>query len=124
VDRSLGGKIIPRALEARGWKVKRHDKHFPQDAEDTAWIYGAGAKGWIIVTADDDIRYNPLEREALQKCGTLAFIFADKGNMTGPEMAAVLIKAEKAIFRTIAKQKPPGVFRVYADGRVAKCYLG
>jgi hypothetical protein len=123
VDRSLGGKIVPLALELHGWNIKRHDKIFHQDADDPTWIYGAGKQGWIILTGDNRLRYNPLEKDALKNCGTLAFILADKRDLKGREMADVFIKAEKAIMRAIKTQPAPGVFRVYSDGHIAKCYL-
>jgi hypothetical protein len=64
-----------------------------------------------------------MEKEALKKSGTLTFILARKGHLKGPEMAAVFIKAEKAIFRAIKKHRSPAAFRVYDDGHIEKCRL-
>jgi hypothetical protein len=76
-------------------------------------------KGWIILSADQRIRYNPEERRALIESGTLAFLLAGGNNQTGEEMAAGFLKAEAKIFRFVRKQRPPAIFKVYtSDGRV------
>ena len=40
---------------------------FKEDTEDVDWIPQAGQEGWIVVTADREIRRNPAEREALKQ---------------------------------------------------------
>ncbi len=123
VDRSLGGKQVPGALAAHGWAIKAHDDVFPQNTPDTIWIKSVGAKGWIILTADDNLRYNPLEKAALNASGTWTFILAPRKNLRGVEMAQAFIKAERALLKAIAKYPPSSAFRVSADGKITKCSL-
>jgi len=80
-------------------------------------------QGWIILTADDNLRYNPLEKAALNASGTWAFILAPRKNLRGLEMAQAFIKAERAMLKAIAKHPPSSAFRVSADGKITKCSL-
>src|SRR5262249_54932445 len=64
IDRSLGRKKVPEALRAAGLEVRVHDELFPQGTQDVVWLSEAGANGWVVVTRDDRIRYNQLEKQA------------------------------------------------------------
>jgi hypothetical protein len=118
VDRSLGGKIVPTALRVAGWAVERHDDHFPDDTADTAWIQEVGRRKWIILTADQRVRYNPPEKAALLASGTYTFLLASRKDFTGAEMAATYVAAKSAILHAIANHRPPAIFKVYQNGRV------
>jgi hypothetical protein len=118
VDRSLGGKVVPTALAGAGWLVERHDAHFKDNTADTTWIHSVGQRGWIILTGDQRIRYNPPEKAALLASGTHAFMLAGPKDFTGAEMAATFIAAQGAMLRAIEKHRPPALFKVYQDGRV------
>ena len=127
IDRNLGSKKLPDALRAAGWIIEIHEKHFPDNAndaeeDDTRWITFAGQKQWIILTADKGILFNPLERDALNTCGTLAFMLAKK-NLTGEQMAAVFVKAKVQIWRKIKNQKPPGIFKVRTDSHQVELWV-
>jgi len=118
VDRSLGGKIVPTSLIAAGWRIERHDDHFRHNTADTVWISAVGKRGWIILTADQRIRYNPPEKAALLASGTHTFLLAGRKDHTGVEMAAAFVAAQSGILHAIATRKPPALFKVYGDGRV------
>jgi hypothetical protein len=51
-------------LRAAGARVEVHIDHFPQDAADADWIPEVGRRGWVLITKDENIRRNPLERAA------------------------------------------------------------
>jgi hypothetical protein len=123
VDRSLGGKVVPGRLRDAGWLVERHDDHFAADTPDPEWIAGAGNRGWIILTADERIRYNPLEKAAFLTSGTLIFLLGNRKSMTGAEMAEAFIAAEKSIFNAIARQAPPAIFKVSVSARRAELWI-
>lgn len=114
VDRSLGGRSVVRILREAGWKVERHDDHFPADTPDTTWILEVGRRGWFILTADDRLRYNPTEKGALLSSGTLTFILASRKNLTGPEMGGAFRAVRASILAVIESQPPPAIFKVYA----------
>ena len=117
VDRSLGGKVVPTTLRKAGWKVERHDDHFSDDTPDTAWISAAGKRGWIILTADERIRYKPVEKAALLASGTLTFLLASRKGLTGAEMAEAFLSVQTSIGNAITRQRPPAIFKVYAAER-------
>jgi hypothetical protein len=114
IDRSLGSTVVFEALCRAKWKVERHDDHFSPTTEDTVWIRFAGVQGWIILSADQRIRYNPEERRALIESGTLAFLLAGGNNQTGEEMAAGFLKAEAknwsgaALRAAVKRERPEG----------------
>jgi hypothetical protein len=56
---------VPDALRGAGLDVRVHDDLFPQGTEDVIWLRDAGAHGWVVLTRDDRIRYNQLEKEAV-----------------------------------------------------------
>jgi hypothetical protein len=114
VDRSLGGKVVPSKLRAAGWRIERHDDHFPENTPDTKWIAEVGRRGWVILSADARIRYRPAEKIALLNSGTLTFLLASRKGMTGPEMADAFIAVQTSIAKIIARQKPPAIFKIYA----------
>ena len=60
IDRSLGKKIVAQALRDIGETVEIHDDHFAPDAKDEDWLVEVGKRGWIVLTKDDRIRYEPL----------------------------------------------------------------
>ena len=116
---------MPAKLREAGWLVKRHDDHFSDDTPDTEWISEAGRRGWIILTADERIRYKPVEKAALLASGTLTFILASRKGLTGLEMADAFLTVQTSIFHAIIRQQPPAIFKVYgAERRIALWVAG
>ena len=83
VDRSLGRKIIPGALRQAGEEVRVHDDYFQQDAKDEVWLADVGKRGWIVLTKDKNIRYRPVELQALLLAKVRAFVLTARGDLTG-----------------------------------------
>lgn len=117
VDRSLGGKSVVGVLRKAGWQVERHDDHFPPDTQDEDWIKEVGKRGWFILTADDRLRYNPREKEALVSSNTLTFILTGRANLKGEEMGNAFRDVRQIILSAISSQRPPAIFKVYASSR-------
>lgn len=69
VDRSLGRGPVAKAIRDAGFEVELMDDHFAQDADDADWIPDVAAHGWVIVTRDRRILFNPVERAALARSG-------------------------------------------------------
>ena len=82
LDRSLGSRLVAEALRAEGETVEAHDAHFTKDASDVEWLGAAGRKGWVVVSKDDRIRLNEVERMALAEAGVAAF-FLGRSDLTG-----------------------------------------
>jgi PIN like domain len=56
---------VPEALRAAGLDIRVHDELFPQATQDIVWLTEAGAQRWVVITRDDRIRYNQLEKQAV-----------------------------------------------------------
>ena len=117
LDRSLGKHIVADRLRAEGMAVEVHDDHLPQDAPDEDWLALVGAKGWVAITKDRDIRYRAAELEAIQRHAARVIVIRMK-NATGPDHAALLVKARRRIARFAAKTPPPFVAGIYRSGAV------
>src|SRR6266581_6514163 len=115
LDRSLGKKLIATALRAEGATVFVHDDHFPSDSRDEDWLAEVGRRGWIVLTKDTRIRYRALERNALIGAGVGAFILT-AGNLNGPEMASVFVKALPRIQKFLGKHQRPFIANITGSG--------
>jgi hypothetical protein len=76
-------------LTKLGVRSERHVAHFHRGIPDETWLPLVGSKGWILLTADKRIRYNLLEKHALEEHAVREFVFTS-GNMSGQDMATAL----------------------------------
>lgn len=76
-----------------------------------------GSKGWVLLTADKRIRYNFLEKRALQQHAVREFVFAS-GNMSGEDMGAALELALPKMRRLARRLEPPFVAGITRSGGV------
>lgn len=118
LDRSLGGRLVFEALRAKGERVEVHDAHFPKDAPDVAWLGAVGHKGWVVLSKDDRIRLNEVERDALTEAGVAAF-FLGRSDLTGPQMASAIVTALPTMKRALRRFPIPFIARISADGDVS-----
>src|SRR5947208_14647121 len=98
IDRSLGRKKVPEALRAAGLDVRVHDEQFAQATEDVGWLTEAAAKRWVVITRDDRIRYNQLEKQAVL-AGKLRFFSITSSALTGDEAATLILAAVSSMTR-------------------------
>jgi hypothetical protein len=61
----MRARRVPEALRAAGLDVRVHVELFPQATQDDVWLTKAGAQRWVVITRDDRIRYNQLEKQAV-----------------------------------------------------------
>lgn len=115
IDRSLGGRLVAQALRDAGAMVEVHDDHFPQNTQDVGWLKEVGRRGWVVLSKDERIRRNPLEREALENAGVRAF-FLTKQGLTGPEMAALFVQALKGMRNRAVSQPAPFIYTLSSSG--------
>jgi hypothetical protein len=118
LDRSLGGRIVSSVLRSHGEAVETHDSHFPKDAPDVEWLGAVGCKGWVVLSKDDRIRLNEVERRALAAAGVVGF-FLSRSNLTGPQMASVFVRALPAMKRALRRFQAPFIARISAEGDVS-----
>jgi len=76
-----------------------------------------GSNGWALLTADKRIRYNLLEKRALQQHAVREFVFAS-GNMSGQDMATALELALPKMRRLCRTLDPPFVASITRQGQV------
>lgn len=89
---------MPEALRAAGVEIRVHDELFPQGTEDVVWLREAGLNGWIVITRDDRIRYNQLEKQAVL-AARLRFFSITSSSLTGEEAAALILSALEKMSR-------------------------
>lgn len=118
IDRSLSKRTFARFFAAAGIMCRLHDEHFAPDTPDIEWIRSVGSKGWIILSTDRRIRYNPPEKKAFLESDTFAFMIASRQPLRADEMAEIYLRAMPAICRAITSHRPPVIFKIYQDGRV------
>jgi hypothetical protein len=66
LDHQIGRYQVAEALRSAGAVVEVHLDHFRGAAPDMEWIPEVGRRGWVLITKDQNIRRNPLERAAYQ----------------------------------------------------------
>jgi hypothetical protein len=78
LDYQIGRFIVAQALRQAGARVEVHLDHFPQAAPDTDWIPEIGRRDWVLITKDQNIRRNPLERAAYEAARLRGFVVTGK----------------------------------------------
>ena len=84
---------------------------------DEIWLPLVGKNGWVLLTADKRIRYNLLEKRALDKNRVREFVFAS-GNMSGQEMAEALEQGIRKMLRMCTRIDPPFVAAITRSGEI------
>ncbi len=117
IDRSLGIEPIRTELSKVGLAVEIHDDHFARDEDDRVWLQAAGARGWVVLTKDQRLRYRPLEIAALKESNARVFVLT-AGNLRGAEIAAAFLAALQRICKVLHSLPGPFVARVSRSGHV------
>jgi PIN like domain len=111
---------VPVGLQWVGARVICHHEIFPSlapEVNDAEWLLRAGHEGWVVLTKDKAIRYNPLERQAVLAAKVRCFMLMS-GNADGYDMARALMIALPTMDRMVVEQAPPFIARVSALGKV------
>lgn len=116
IDRCLGGVLLSRELKAAGWSAEVHDDHFAHDAVDTEWLPVVAARGWVILTKDEQIGHKPGEVAAVAQHGARMIVMVSAANQRG--IAAAIMKGEEAICKICASEPAPFILKLYASGEV------
>lgn len=78
-----------------------------------------GRRGWFVVTHDEMLLRNPLERIALKASGAGTFILVSR-KLTGQQMADALVAAWPKILRFAATHSMPFIAKVYSHDHSVK----
>ncbi len=104
-------------MREAGEVVELHRDHFSQGAEDVVWLEYAAQRRWLILTKDDGISRNPLEKAMVKR--TNACLFAlESQSMSGAEMAAAFTLARNRMKQFAKKHQGPFIAKVYRNGKV------
>lgn len=119
LDHQIGRYVVADALRACGARVEVHLDHFPGDTPDTNWIPEVGRRGWILITKDENIRRNPLERAAYEAAKLRGFISTGQ-DMDGKELAELLVRCLRGMVRRAAGRPGPLLFTISRGGTFTK----
>ena len=119
LDYQIGRYVVAEALRAAGARVEVHIDHFPQNAPDTAWLPEVGRREWVLVTRDQNIRRNPLERAAYELAKVRGFVVTGK-DMGGSELAGLLVRSLRGMSARAAGRTGPLLFTISRGGIFTK----
>lgn len=119
LDHQIGRYIVAEALRAAGANVEVHLDHFAGNAPDTEWLPEVGARGWVLITKDQNIRRNPLERAAYEHAGVRGFVVTGK-DMSGKELGDLLVRCLSGMLRRTAGRSGPLLFTISRGGTFTK----
>lgn len=119
LDHQIGRYVVAGALRAAGARVEVHLNHFPGNKPDPEWIPVIGEHGWVLITKDQNIRRNPLERAAYESAKLRGFIVTGK-DMGGKELAELLVRCLPGMVRRVAGRSGPLLFTISRGGTFTK----
>ena len=90
---------------------------FGTGSQDVEWLPEIGARGWVLITKDKNIRKREIELRALRAARVRAFVLTASG-LTGDEQARVLREALPAMLRLLERRAASFVARITADASV------
>jgi hypothetical protein len=103
-DRDLG-KIFPRILLENRLLVERYSDHFQEaNVSDQEWIAFAARKGWVSISHDKNIKWDPVAVKTVMEEGGRLFILRAK-QLTGPEKAQLFLEAVRAVQVILLRQR-------------------
>lgn len=117
IDEALGKHQIPDALRTAGERVETYSDIFSSGIPDTEWLEYAGRNKRLAITKDKRIRHRRVEIEAIRNYRVMVFRFSS-GNLSGNQMAEILIKAKDRIKKFAAKNKGPFIVTLSSDGKL------
>jgi hypothetical protein len=117
IDRSLGRRIVPKALREAGLVVHTmaevYGEQIGQGLRDETWLLDVGRRGWVVLMKDDVVRRRPAERDALIAGGVGAFCLTN-AQLKGGEQARRFVTNRHRILR-LATVPGPYIYGVYED---------
>lgn len=114
-DRNLGRKF-PLRLRELGLAVELHDDHFSQEERDEIWIPQVSRQGWVILTLDERIRFNKVEKELLLAYRARVILLPNPNQRTPGwllQVAEEFVRAQAQVERFLNKTPSPFVARFW-----------
>jgi hypothetical protein len=125
----LDNNLSPRLARSLDALLEPEDEvvhlidRFPRDTEDRLWIGRLAEEGgWVVISADQRIYRNPLEREAWRRSRLIAFFLAPQwARANNIEKAWRLLRWWPRIREQVAIVAAPAAFELplnYGSGRL------
>ena len=119
LDYQIGRYVVADRLRTVGATVEVHLDHFRGDALDTEWIPEVGRRDWVLITKDQNIRRNPLERAAYEAAKIRGFVATGK-DLGGEELGDLLVRCLEGMVRRVHKRTGPLMFAISRNGVFSK----
>ncbi len=119
LDHQIGRYQVAAILRASGAKVEVHLDHFAGDAPDIEWIPEVARRNWVLITKDQHIRRNPLEREAYRAAKLRGFVATGK-DMNAQELGDLLVRCLPGMVRRTAGKLGPSLYAISRGGTFAR----
>jgi predicted nuclease of predicted toxin-antitoxin system len=119
LDHQIGRYTVAELLRAAGARVEVHLDHFPGDKPDDEWIPEVARRGRVLITKDQNIRRNPLERAAYRAAKLRGFVATGK-DMSGKELGELLVRCLPGVVRRVAGRPGPLLFAISRGGTFSR----
>jgi predicted nuclease of predicted toxin-antitoxin system len=106
---------VARTVRDTGANVIYHHDRFPEATPDDVWLAEAGSNGWIVLTKDSKLRYEPNARNAFIRARARVFCLV-AGNLTAAEMGTAFTNALPAIEAFLARHDGPFIANLGVSG--------
>jgi hypothetical protein len=94
---------------------------FGTGTPDVDWLPKVGARHWVLITKDKNIRKREIELRALIEARVRAFVLTS-GGLTGEAQARVFREALPAMLRMLRRKKNGFIARVTAESSVEEIH--
>ncbi|HZS65791.1 MAG TPA: hypothetical protein VFA72_01685 [Burkholderiales bacterium] len=115
LDHQIGRFQVAEALRSAGANVEVHLDHFRGDTPDVQWIPEVATREWVLITKDQNIRRNPLERVAYETARLRGFVLTGK-EMNAKDMSDLLVACLPGMVRRTAGRQGPLLFTISRYG--------
>jgi predicted nuclease of predicted toxin-antitoxin system len=113
-DNNLSYRLVD-GLKAFGEDVVHLTEYFSADEKDTVWLEYIGQNGWVLITRDEKIRWNPAELAAFRRNRVGAFFLGGK-NKSGWDLIQQIIRVWPTINDYAEHTNKPYAFRIPPNG--------
>jgi hypothetical protein len=109
------------ALISNSVRYERHLQHFASGTPDRDWLPFVGQQHWVLLTRDQNIRYQGIEHTLVIRYNIREFVFK-AGNLNKEDLATVLMLALPQMKRVCQKYEPPFIATITKLGVVNMRY--
>jgi hypothetical protein len=117
LDENLDGETVAVLLRAGNIPFRRLSEEFDRSTADADWMPKVAARGWVIASRDNRIRYRPAELAALRGSGAILVVIRGTA-LRGETLGRLLVDSYPALCRLVARYQPPIIAHIHADGRL------